>query len=281
MMNPSPYSSNGAYADLPKGKTWYQLAGPARGPAVVLIHGFSLPACVWDGTFEHLAGVGFRVLRYDLYGRGRSARPPDCSYGLDCYVEQLAALLDAIPLRGAVGVVGLSMGGPIAATFAARYPHRTRALALIGPVVSGVASSWRDRVLAIPHLGEWALRLWGRKILSESIADDFYRRERMPSSMPARYRALMDNGFFHALHMSVREGMLGDHTATFRQLDKALLPVLAIWGQEDRTVPPTQAQTLQGLIRHVSVKIIPEAGHMPHLEQPEQTHPLLSTFLAP
>ena len=281
MMNPSPYPSGGAFADLPGGKTWYQLAGPARGAPVVLIHGFSLPACVWDGTFEHLAGVGFRVLRYDLYGRGRSARPSDCSYGLDCYVEQLAALADAIPLRAPVGLVGLSMGGPIAAAFAARYPQRARALALIDPVVTGVAPGWLLRLLAAPYLGEWALRLRGRKVLSENIAADFYRRERMPSSLPARYRALMDSGFFHALHLSVRQGMLSDHSAVFRRLDKALLPVLAIWGQEDRTVSPAQAQRLQSLIRHVRIETIPDAGHMPHIEQPEPTHALLSAFLAP
>ena len=54
----------------PNAKTYYEIAGPAHGHPVVLVHDFSVPSCVWDGTFEHLAQAGFRVVRYDLYGVG-------------------------------------------------------------------------------------------------------------------------------------------------------------------------------------------------------------------
>ncbi len=277
-------ASEGRWATLPAGKTWYQLAGPESGPPVVLIHGFSVPACVWDGTFEHLAEAGFRVLRYDLYGRGRSARPEspqDCDYGLECYVRQLHALVEAIPLRQPLGVVGLSMGGPIAAAFAGRYPQRTRAVALIDPVVAGVPMDWKARLLALPGVGMWILRLRGRQVLTEGLRHDFYRPERMPSSLPAIYRAFMDEGFFRAIHRSVRMGMLGTHEEAFLALGRALVPVLALWGEHDATVPPQQAEVLRMLVPHVTVEQIPEAGHLPHIEQPERVHPLLSRFLAP
>ncbi len=277
-------ASEGRWADLPAGKTWYQLAGPESGPPVVLIHGFSVPSCVWNGTFEHLAQAGFRVLRYDLYGRGRSARPASpqaCDYGLACYVRQLHALVDAIPLRQPLGVVGLSMGGAIAAAFAGRYPQRTRAVALIDPVVAGVPMDWKARLLALPGVGAWVLRFRGRKVLSEGLRDDFYRPERMPSSLPAVYRAFMDEGFFRAIHLSVRRGMLASHEDAFRALARALVPVLALWGEHDATVPPEQAEVLRTWVPHVVVERIPEAGHLPHIEQPERVHPLLSRFLAP
>ena len=280
-MTTNPKPSGSAWADLPHGRTWYQLAGPQNGAPVVLIHGFSIPACVWDGTFEHLVQAGFRVLRYDLYGRGRSARPQECDYGLACYIEQLHALVEAIPLRGPLGLVGLSMGGPIAAAFAAQSPARARAVALIDPVVTGVTLSPAQYLLAVPLLGEWLLRLKGRETLSNGIAQDFYRPERMPANLPERFRAVMDNGFFHALHMSVRNGMLGDHSAVFQLLNPVLVPVLAIWGAEDKVVPPAQADTLKQLVPRAAVHKIPQAGHMPHLERPDEVNPLLSNFLIP
>ncbi len=281
MPSTSPKPAAGAWQMLSHGRTWYQLAGPENGAPVVLVHGFSIPACVWDGTFEHLVKAGFRVLRYDLYGRGRSDRPEDCDYGLDCYVTQLAELLDAIPLRQPLGLVGLSMGGPVVAAFAGRFPQRARAVALVDPVVEGVPMGWQQRVLMLPVLGEWLLRWRGRALLSKGIVKDFYRHERMPSWLPARYRAHMDAGFFRALHLSVQQGMLGDQRAAFRQLGKALVPVLAVWGEHDATVPPQQAETLRQLVPHLTVQTIPEAGHMPHMERPEAVWPLLATFLAP
>ncbi len=280
-MSPVANPSAGTWVDLPHGRTWYELDGAKNGAPVVLVHGFSIPACVWDGTFEHLAQAGFRVLRYDLYGRGRSARPENCDYGLNCYVEQLHALLDAIPLRTPAGLVGLSMGGPIAAAFATRYPARVRTVAFIDPVVTGVNLSWQQRLSGLPIIGELLLRLKGKQALSEGIASDFHRPERMPADLPERFRAVMDDGFFHALHLSMRNGMLGDHQAVFQRLHDVLLPVFAIWGKEDTLVPPSQADVLRALAPRTQVYTIPEAGHMPHLENPEKVNPLLSSFLTP
>ncbi len=278
----SPKPSAGVYAALPWGRTWYQAAGPESGLPVVLIHGFSVPSCVWDGTFEHLAQVGFRVLRYDLYGRGRSARPADCLYDLPCYLAQLTGLLEEVGWADRpLSVVGLSMGGPIAAAFAADNPDRLRALALIDPVVAGVPLNWKQRLLAVPLLGEILLRWLGPRVLVQGIRADFHRQEHLPSRLLRGYRSFMDSGFFRALHRTMRHGMLGDQRPVFAALGRTAVPVLAVWGKEDATVPVAQAEILRQLVPQARVEIIPEAGHVPHWEQPEQVHTLLSRFLAP
>jgi alpha-beta hydrolase superfamily lysophospholipase len=82
----------GAFVQLTRGRVHYELAGPEDGRLVVLVHGFSVPSFVWDPTFEALVSRGFRVLRYDLYGRGFSDRP-DTAYDRALYVEQLRELL--------------------------------------------------------------------------------------------------------------------------------------------------------------------------------------------
>ena len=66
--------AGGASVALSDGVVHYQLAGPEGAPAVVLLHGFSTPYLIWDNNFSALAAAGYRVLRYDLYGRGFSDR---------------------------------------------------------------------------------------------------------------------------------------------------------------------------------------------------------------
>ena len=65
----------GSFVLLSDGYTHYELGGDENGEPVVLVHGFSVPYFIWDPTFDFLTKSGFRVLRYDLFGRGYSDRP--------------------------------------------------------------------------------------------------------------------------------------------------------------------------------------------------------------
>src|ERR1043166_1433761 len=69
----------GSFARLADGITHYEFAGPPDAAIVVLIHGFSIPDYLLDPPFPALVSSGFRVLRYDLFGRGYSDRP-DVTY---------------------------------------------------------------------------------------------------------------------------------------------------------------------------------------------------------
>src|SRR5215471_20901836 len=78
----------GQFAKLTDGYTHYEIKGPADSRTVVLAAGFSVPYYIWDPTFAALTAVGFRVLRYDYYGRGFSDRP-DIPFDQDMYVQQI------------------------------------------------------------------------------------------------------------------------------------------------------------------------------------------------
>ena len=65
----------GLFVELSDGWTHYDVAGPESGQVVILVHGFSVPYYIWDTTFEALVAAGFRVIRFDLFGRGYSDRP--------------------------------------------------------------------------------------------------------------------------------------------------------------------------------------------------------------
>src|SRR5512143_4045949 len=126
--------AGGSFIRLPLGCTHYELAGPQRQRPVVLIHGFSVPYFVWDGTFAALLAAGHRPLRYDLLGRGYSDRPR-VRYDLGLFVRQLAQLLDGLQIEE-VDLVGLSMGGAIATGFTVQFPTRVRRLVLIDPIAT-------------------------------------------------------------------------------------------------------------------------------------------------
>ena len=117
-------------APLSEGLTAYHIAGD-RGPWVVLVHGLVTPSYAWEPLAETLAAEGFRVLRYDHFGRGLSDRPA-IRYDLDLYVCQLRELIDTLGIES-MHLIGWSMGGLIVTRFAAEHPASVASLTLISP----------------------------------------------------------------------------------------------------------------------------------------------------
>ena len=106
----------GQFVRLADGITHYETAGPDTARVVVLAAGFSVPAYIWDSLHRGLADSGFRVVRYDYYGRGWSDRP-QAAYDQDLFVRQLAGLLDSLhrwTSRGSPSAVRSSRASRIA-----------------------------------------------------------------------------------------------------------------------------------------------------------------------
>ncbi len=108
---------------------------------VALLHGFSVPYFIWDPTFEAWLKAGYRVLRYDMFGRGYSDRP-HVEYDLDLFTRQLADLLDALEIAKCRAVFGISMGGVVAANFAVQHRERLEEAGIVrsGRLPAGSAS---------------------------------------------------------------------------------------------------------------------------------------------
>src|SRR3954468_10571235 len=99
------------------------------GPVVVLIHGFPLDLSMWDSQRTTIGSM-YRVIAPDLRGHGRSAAPEGI-YPIDDMADDVVEMLDALRIGEPVVVGGLSMGGYVALSLAARYPKRLRGLMLI------------------------------------------------------------------------------------------------------------------------------------------------------
>lgn len=99
-----------SFIELKDGFTYYELSGPESGDVIVLVHGYSVPSYIWDSTYVAAINRGYRVLRFDVFGRGFSDRPT-VAYDIDLSYRQLSGIIDSLSLTTAVNLVGLSWGG--------------------------------------------------------------------------------------------------------------------------------------------------------------------------
>lgn len=266
----------GQFVTLADGVTHYDVAGPDTGSRVVLVHGFSVPYYIWDSTSVALSKAGFRVARYDHFGRGYSDRPA-VRYTARLYDRQLEQLLDSLGWRDPVHIVGLSMGGPVVAGFAAKHPERVKSLTLVDPAAGGDGGvPWYFKV---PFFG----RLLWQSLAVPSMADgqvsDFYEPQKWPD-WADRYRPQVEfRGFGRALLSTRLESARGPRDGVYAQAGKTGVPALLIWGKEDQTVPIKFADVVQKGIPQVQFHPIDRAGHLPHMERTDVVNPLLIAFL--
>ncbi|MEK6751665.1 MAG: alpha/beta hydrolase [Chloroflexota bacterium] len=269
----------GSFVALPDGVTHFELGGPANGKTIVLVHGFSVPYFIFDPLFEFLKNSGFRVLRYDLLGRGYSDKP-NLRYDIHLFVKQLKDLLDALNLNE-ITLLGLSMGGPVTTAFIQEHPRYVRKHILIDP--SGGTSVELTRLLKLtrlPILGELIIGLFGSKNLIKGIASDFFD-PKLVGQFQAKYKIQMEyKGFKRAILSTMRSGMLESFLETYRNVGALKKPTLVFWGKDDKTTPYQDHTLIMQALPHAEFHAIENCGHLPHYEKPEVFNPILLEFLS-
>lgn len=247
---------------LADGSRYVYLEG-GSGEPLLLLHGFGANKDNFSRVAAHLTDR-YRVIIPDHIGFGESHSPAHVDYGCEAQAERLAQLLDVLGV-GNVHIGGNSMGGQIALTFAARYSQRVGSLWLLNS-----AGIW-----SVPGGEEWQqAERDGVNLLLVRSAEDYAsllkRSMHCPPELPrALIRSLaatrianleQEQRAFQALtEDSIEERVRGLKT-----------PVLLVWGDEDRIIPPASADVLAGLLADVQVIRLPQTGHLPMLECPER-----------
>lgn len=260
----------GHLVSLPQGQTHAQWHGPEGGPVLVCVHGLSTPSFVWGPLLPLLTDLGYRVLTYDLFGRGysdRAAGRQDTRFFLD----QLKDLLDAEAVTGRFSLMGYSMGGAISAAFTAEKPDRVQRLVLLAPAGLGVAlGGLSDFVARGPLVGDWVMEVLGPRLLrkgygegdgADPVADAITTRALDELSVAGTTRAIL----------SAQRGILSvDQSDLHRRIAETQVPVLAIWGADDRVIPLPCRDRLAALNPSARQVTLPAADHRLPYTHPAQ-----------
>ncbi len=139
--------------------------GPEDGEKVLLMHGISTPCLCQSDLAEELVSQGHRVMLFDYFGRGYSDSPDDIPFDMRLYTSQILLVLASSPLpwtgNNAFHLMGYSLGGAIAASFASYFPHLLRSLTLIagGGLIRPYHVSWKSKLIYSQGLlPEWFLQ---------------------------------------------------------------------------------------------------------------------------
>ncbi|WP_415919148.1 alpha/beta fold hydrolase [Tateyamaria sp. SN6-1] len=251
----------GKLALLSQGTTHYEWMGPERGPVAVCVHGLTTPSFVWRGMARGLALMGFRVLVYDLYGRGYSETVlgrQDAAF----FVTQYNDLLMHENVTDPVTLLGYSMGGAIAAHIAASQPQRIKQLVLLAPagmqeLATGKLKATRD----LPVIGDWLFLAVYPFLLRKGIKAE----ENMPGSVENiadLQRAETDRrGYFPAVLSSLRGVLRHPAEAEHRAIAAAGIPTLAVWGAQDDVIALSCKDVLGQWNPGALQSVIDDAGH--------------------
>lgn len=254
-------SAPGQFVHLGKGVTHFNWHGPVGGPVCVCVHGLTTPSFVWGGLTRGLAQMGYRVLTYDLYGRGYSDRPKvlqDRAF----FLHQLRELLAREGVEGNLTLIGYSMGGAISTAFASEKPDRVKRLILLAPAGMGLARGKMMRfIIDTPIIGDWLMLALFPRIHRKGV-----RAERdLPSAVPniteLQAEELEYRGFTPAVLSSLRGLLSRTLEAEHKKLHAAGTPVLAIWGSDDKVIPASSIGTLAEWSRNTRHEVIEGAGH--------------------
>jgi pimeloyl-ACP methyl ester carboxylesterase len=242
---------------------------------VVLLHGFGSSLHTWDAWAQGLATT-HRVVRIDLPGSGLSPPDPAHDYRDERSLDMLIALMDSLGLQRA-SLVGHSMGGRIAWTFAAKFPERVDKLVLVAP--DGFASFGFEygKPMVVPATLGLMRHVLPKPLLRMNLKSAYARPEALSDAVTTRYHDLiLAPGARQAMLDRLRQTVLQEPLPLLRQI-KA--PTLLVWGEADVMIPLSNAQDYLQALQSSRLVSWPQVGHLPQEEAAELSLKAVADFL--
>lgn len=249
--------------------------GPRDAPAVLFLHGFGSSLHTWEDWAAALE-TDRRVLRIDLPGFGLTGPDPTGDYSDERAIAVLAALLDQLGVAR-VDLVGSSMGGRIAWRFAAAEPARVRRLVLMAPDGFAIDPERYGRTGRVPLLMQALPYTLPKRLLRGGMAPAYANPDSFTEETVERYHAMM---LAPGVRRAIIDRMAGHVLPRPEPFLRGLaMPVLLLWGAEDRMVPATHAADYAALLPDSRTVTLPGLGHVPMEEDPGRALAPLRDFL--
>ncbi len=248
--------------------------GPRVAPAVIFLHGFGASLQTWEDWARDLES-DHRVIRYDMPGFGLTGADPSGDYTDARSIAVLLALMDRLGVTRA-SVVGNSMGGRIAWTFAALHPERTDKLVLVSP--DGFASPGLEYGVApkVPLMMRALPYVLPSFMLRASLAPAYANADMVTDALFTRYRDMMlAPGVRGAIVRRMGQQVLVNPVPLLKRIEA---PTLLMWGEKDGMIPFAMSADYLRALPHGTLAALPWIGHLPQEEAPA-TVGILREFL--
>jgi 3-oxoadipate enol-lactonase len=260
------------FVDVPDGRLAYEDVG--AGSAVTLVHPGLWDMRTWDREVERWPREGFRVIRYDVRGYGRSSRPSGRSYS---HVRDLKALLDALDVP-VTALVGCSMGGGIELDFTLEHPDRVRALVLVSSAMGGFEPLQEEE--------DWWEEV-GAPIDEAVEAGDLERAEDLRLELWAPLgteddagRRIRDIAFDNIHELTIDESAVVElDPPAARRLGEIDVPTLIVTPDHDPPHMRRASELLSRGILDAQLATIEQADHVVNLRRPEAFDAVVLPFL--
>ena len=254
------------YTTIEGYRVHYYLLGPATGPAVVLVHGLGGQAQDWTRLSPYFVNAGYRVYLPDLPGYGESERPANFSYSVPEEAKIVVGFMDGMGLKQ-VDLGGWSMGGWIVQLVANDHPERVR------------------RLMLFDSAGIYAKPVWDTRLFTPTTADQLEELDVLLMPHPPKLPGFVAEYILRTSHSHAwvirraLDSMLQGHDTTDALLPKLKMPVLIVWGQEDKITPLEQGQKMHRLIPQSQFEVFPGCGHLAPNDCANEIGPKVMDFL--
>jgi pimeloyl-ACP methyl ester carboxylesterase len=255
------------------------------GPALLLLHGLGCDHTTWDPVIRQLART-YTVIAPDLLGHGASDKPR-ADYSVGGYANGMRDLLTVLNIDK-VTVVGHSLGGGVAMQFGYQYPERTERVILVAPGGLGPEVTPLIRAVSLPgfnqlmglltlpgvrHVGIAGLHALARTGLTATHDLD---------EVAGIYESFRDPRSRKAISHVVR-AVVDTRGQLVTMVDRAYLtqamPMLIVWGSDDRVIPVHHAETAAAVAPGAVVEVLGNSGHFPHKDHPERFVKIVNDFI--
>lgn len=250
-----------------------------EGPVLVFGHSYLWDSAMWAPQIEVLS-QHYRCIVPDLWSHGQSESAPEKTRTLRDYADDILALLDHLEIES-FSVIGLSVGGMWGAELALKAPARVKSLVLMDTFIGYEPEVMHAKYFSM--LDTIAEQKAVPAPLVDTIVPMFFARNAAEENPE-----LVDNFRKHIESLQGEQAvdvtrigrMVFGRRDTFEEVEKLTLPTLIMVGAEDSPRPPLEAQLMHDAIDGSEYAVIPAAGHISNLEQPELVTSKLVQFLA-
>lgn len=268
------------FVDLGGGlKVHLRDTGPRDAPVLMLVHGSNADLHTWDAWAKLLDGR-YRVIRFDLPGHGLTGPNPSGDYSGGAFVdvvERVRAKMGAAHMT----LAGNSMGGGVAWRYALAHPDRVDRLILVDaagqPPAGPHTPPLAFRVAQTPGLRDLAAIITPRDLIAKTMPDAFYNRALATDAQIDRYWEMLR--YPGNRQATITRFNTPNEPASPAQLHTLRMPVLILWGADDKLIPASAGAWFHEQIPGSRLTVYPQTGHIPMEERADKSAADVDAFI--